>query len=302
MRNSMLPTARPCGLVSLKKRRSAMTTLRNLSTLVFLFVGLTAWATTAHAQEAPSPLYLRLDYMNVEPANTGTYIELEQQTWKPVHQELIEAGHLVGWNLYAVRFPGGTENGYNFVTVNVYDDLADLETPYPEEVFTRVHGDADLSELAERTYAARDLVRSELWVLLDQTADTSAADTSAADTSSAPSRYALIDFMRVKPGGEEEYLTHERDLAKPVHQERVKEGKISGWGVYGLMLPAGTEYGYNYGTANFFNSLTDLENPYPEDLITRVHEGADLSELMGRVLAARDLVRSELWELIDHAE
>ena len=43
--------------------------------------------------------------MNVEPANTGAHVELEQQVWKPVHQELIEAGHLVGWNLYAIRLP-----------------------------------------------------------------------------------------------------------------------------------------------------------------------------------------------------
>ena len=68
------------------------------------------------------------------------------------------------------------------------------------------------------------------------------------------------------------------------------------------MLPAGTEYRYNYGAVNFFDSLTALENPYPEELITRIHEGADLSELSGRIYAARDLVRSELWELIDHAE
>ncbi|MGI9174130.1 MAG: hypothetical protein ACR2GR_02265 [Rhodothermales bacterium] len=273
-----------------------MTTLRCLSSLFFLYACL-AWTPTAHAQETSAPLYLRLDYMDVEPAGEGAYVELERQVWKPVHEALIEAGILTGWNLYAVRLPGGTENGYNYVTVNVYDSLTDLENPYPEDVLTRVHADTALAGLAARTYAARDLVRSELWVLLDQ-----AVDTASADTSGAPSRYALIDFMRVKPGGEEAYISLERDGAKPVHQERVKEGKIDSWRLYGLMLPSGTEYGYNYGTAGFFDSLTALEDPDLEELISRVHEGADLSELMGRVFAARDLVRSELWELIDHAE
>ena len=297
MKNATLPTACLYGLVSLKRKRFDMTTLRRLSALCILYAGLAAWASTVHAQEMSAPLYLRLDYMDVEPAGEGAYVELEQEVWKPVHEALIEAGILTSWQLYAVRLPGGTGSEYNYVTVNVYDSLTDLENPYPEDVLTRVHADTALAGLAARTYAARDLVRSELWVLIDQTVDTSAADTSAAQ-----SRYALIDFMRVKPGGEEEFISLEREGAKPVHQERVKEGVIDGWSVYGLMLPAGTEYGYNYGTANFFSSLTALENPNLEDLILRVHEGADLSELFGRLYAARDLVRSELWELIDHAE
>lgn len=276
-----------------------MTILRNPFTFALL-VGIATGAAPALAQQGSSPVYLLVDYMDVEPEKGGEYLDVEQQIWKPIHQERVKAGNILSWNLYAVRFPGGTENGYNFATVQVYSNLGNIENAAWDGYFARAHPERDSSaaaEMMDRTLASRDLVRSELWVLLDQ-----AADTASADTSAVPSRYALIDFMRVEPGGEEAYLNLERDLIKPVHQERVKEGKIDSWGVYGLMLPSGIDYGYNYGTVNFFDSLIDLENPYPEDLITRVHEGADLSELTGKVYAARDLVRSELWELVDYTE
>ena len=38
-----------------------------------------------------------------------------------------------------------------------------------------------------------------------------------------------IAYMKVPPHGAEEYISMEQEIWKPVHQERIKNGKLLGW-------------------------------------------------------------------------
>ena len=53
-------------------------------------------ATPASAQDR----YVTVDYMKVAPGGDDAYLQLEQKTWKPVHEARVKAGNAAGWYLY----------------------------------------------------------------------------------------------------------------------------------------------------------------------------------------------------------
>ncbi len=125
-----------------------------------------------------------------------------------------------------------------------------------------------------------------------------------ASTQSKTVKYVEVDYMKVEPGKEADYLKVEQDLWKPVHQERVKNGKLKSWSLYALQFPSGTDEKYDFVTVNVFDQFGQLENPYAnaEELLAKVHPGMKLSDFINRTDSARRLVRSEVWALIDHLE
>jgi hypothetical protein len=65
--------------------------------------------------------------------------------------------------------PGGTSYPYDYAAVNGVSSLSALENMYPDALFRRVHPNISLTDIGNRTAAARDLTRRELWVLVDST-------------------------------------------------------------------------------------------------------------------------------------
>jgi hypothetical protein len=118
------------------------------------------------ASAAPSK-YLRLDYMRSKPG--GNYVAVEQELWKPIHQERVRSGSLDRWSLFSLMLPGGTTYPYNYATVNSVSSLSALADPLPADLFRRVHPNTPVTDIGNRTTAARDITRTELWVLVDAT-------------------------------------------------------------------------------------------------------------------------------------
>ena len=131
------------------------------------FVAGTAVSTAFTQQGQPAPIVMEIDFMKVAPDKEDDYLRLERELWKPVHQERIRTGQLRSWTLYSVRYPFGADQAYSFVTVNEYNTLADADRS-SEEAFARVHPKVPLQEILRRTFAARQLVRGEIWYRLDQ--------------------------------------------------------------------------------------------------------------------------------------
>ena len=250
-------------------------------------------ASLANAQQ-PSQTrtrFVELDYMKVAPGKDAEYVRLEQQVFKALHQERVKNKEMVGWALYQVPFTGDRE--YDYVTVNVYDNIAATEGTGFMQAFQRLHPGKEGTNLRAQTLATRTMVRTELWQLLDQT-----TPLGTAGDSGRPARYLVVNFMQSKAGGN--YEAVEKDLWKPVHQELVKSGARVSWGFYGLMLPGGTRYPYDYATVDGLRSLTGLtDDAYTEDVFKRVHPNVSLTDISNRTLAGRDLARRELWILVD---
>ncbi len=125
--------------------------------------------------------------------------------------------------------------------------------------------------------------------------------TTAFTQSQAASFVAEVSFMKVEPGKGPEYLRLERELWKPVHQERIRTGRMKSWSLYRVEYPYGTEREYGFVTVGVHNSITDLERGI-EDVFAKVHPNVQMTDVSGRTLSARRLVRGEMWRRLEHIE
>ena len=256
-----------------------------LALCVFVLVG----SGPAFSQEAPPTLF-GVGYMKVAPEKVTEYLDLEQKIWKPVHQQRLEAGIIVGWDLYAVRYPGGTEAPCQFVTVNTYEGLAKVEEPFSEELVKRAHPNVDMEDFFNKTLAARDLVRSELWIQREQ-ARSDAEGVKVGD-------YITVGYMKVPPGRGGAYLRMEREIWKPIQLARIADGWIDNWGVNQLFLPGGSAGEYNWAAVQVYKEFGKILGGNFAENFEKAHPGLAPSMLQS-ANDFRDMVRVDLWELID---
>lgn len=110
-----------------------------------------------------------------------------------------------------------------------------------------------------------------------------------------------VACMKVDPLKNAEYLSLERDIWKPMHQERIRQGRLRSWTVYAVRYPTGTQRECDYRVVNVYNSLADIDRPLA-DIVTKVHPNIPVAELGRRTVSARDLVRGELWYQVEQIQ
>jgi len=126
----------------------------------------------------------------------------------------------------------------------------------------------------------------------------------AAKTDTKSPKYVQVNYMKASPGKDADYLKVEREMWKPLHQERIKQGLIRSWSLYGLQFPSGTDEKYDYATVEAFDQFSQLENPYSniDKMLEKVHPGVKVDDFIDRTEKTRNLVRSEVWVLIGKVE
>ena len=245
----------------------------------------------AHAQE-PQAIYLELDFMRVAPEGVAEYEAVERDVWLPIHEERRRRGELLNWSLYRIEY-APANSLYDYVTVNVYDNLADLEWTGWEEVVQVALPDEDMDAVMERTMAARELVYSELWALVESVQTQEALGPTG--------QYIAVNYMDVPIDGRAEYLSMEREVWAPIHQIRASEGTMNGWALYSLVFPRGDAMDYSFGTVDFFADLDAATSGITGGEIGRAHPGsteAEVDEMMERTDQARTIFKTELWSLV----
>jgi hypothetical protein len=254
-----------------------------------LAFALVVGAVPARAQGA----YVQVDYMKALPGMERAYVDLERDVWKPYHQALVDAGRRAGWALYAVRSPAGTAADHDFVTFNGYPSFAGMATPYAGDILAGLGVDKDPDTLEREAEATREVVREEIWQLVDRV---------PAREGEEPARYAVVNYMSVPAGGAADYLAVEQGIWRPVHEARVAEGQAAGWGLYEVRFPGGSEVGYSFVAVDFYAAFGDLEVPATPEVIEKAYPSIDataLAALGDRTNAVRQVVRTELWQLLE---
>ena len=104
-----------------------------------------------------------------------------------------------------------------------------------------------------------------------------------------PPLFALVECMKVKPENENRYLEVEKNIWKPLHLERAKQGNIMGWMLYRVRF-TGTDDKYNYVTVTLFNDPLKIEDPWKNIDPAKVLPGKDLDAAMKETGESRDLV------------
>ena len=108
--------------------------------------------------------------------------------------------------------------------------------------------------------------------------------------------YIQAGFMKVKPGMYDEYVKLEREIWKPIHQERVKQGKIITWQLCEVMYPAGTDREYDFVVVNLVRGWKNIETMWDgTDAIAKKVLTKEQLALMEKTDQARDIVRAEIW-------
>jgi hypothetical protein len=253
-----------------------------------LVVGFMVRATPVMAQGP----FVTVDYMKVAPGQEDAYLQLEQKTWKPIHEARIKAGNALGWYLYRVDSPTGTAADHNYVTVAVYANFEALENPYPNELLSKIVPAQSLPEFLKKTNAARDLVRSETWQLFGSLPEAPL---------DKPAPFLMVEYMKVPEGGFGAYDEVEK-LWKKIHAVRIKEGTLANWGAYARVFPAGSDYPYNFATASGYSRFKDLNGLDFAGVVQKASLGMSPNEVGDKTAKARDLVRGELLVLVDYVQ
>lgn len=242
--------------------------------LITTLLAVAVFPAIVNAQAAP-PVYVVLDCMK---ARSAGYVQMELETWKPVHQHLVEQGKRISWALYEVVF--GDRSRCDYYTVTSYSGEQQLNAYADyDAAFASVHADADIGELMAGTLAAREHVSTELWVLLDR-------------TEIQPHRFAVVN--RMFADDPVAYERMESEVFKAGHQVLVDSGDRAGWATYALVSPIGSAIPYNYGTVDFVNDLGPV--PMAEAMLAG-NPDRDL-DAMHELLGLRDHVLSETWGLV----
>jgi hypothetical protein len=163
---------------------------------------------------AQEKLFLVFEFMRVDNEQESIYMETED-FWKKVHEQRVKNGDIIGWDLWRLQ-PGGEDQGYQYMTVNLYDDKVKmmssggdldkaLKGAYPklseEELYEKFNQTGKSRDLAVRLYLER----------LAQTENTFEMPLGTV---------ASIDMMKATSGKYWEYENAEIEVFKPMHQDR----------------------------------------------------------------------------------
>lgn len=236
----------------------------------------------------PQDIYFRVDYMKVEQGAEDAYTYIEEAYWKPVHQKLVDEGKINGWTLYGTVYPYGTEAEYNYITVTSYVGFAASGEGFTNEMVASAHpekSDRELSEVMTKTFASRELVKSELWLGVDVVPP------------NAPVAYMMVNFVQpTVPAAE--YVAIEQEVWKPVHMVRQEEGHAAGWGMYQKLMPGGTTEAYSRSTIDFYSSYDKINSGFTMDIFKAAHPTLSDEELEAanqKTGESRDFIKTELW-------
>lgn len=239
------------------------------------------------------PKFAMIEYFKIEPGKGADYRKLEQEVWVPIHRERVKMGAIKSWTAWSVRLPGGVAREYDRVIITTFNKFADVETPYPPSVFTKVFPNTTAAEIVARTGALSKMIRSEMVTLLDST--------TPSGTTQQP-KFAEIGFHKAEYGKGGEYVELERKYWKPVHQERVNRGILNAWNLYSVRYPGGTNREYGHITLNFFDKFEQLEAQYPADVLAKALPNLKPTDVVAQTNATKKQVRIEVLNLVDQVQ
>lgn len=249
-------------------------------------------AVPSEAQDDAEFLYMKVDYMRATGPQMADYLEVEQEIWKPMHQERFNRGIILSWDFYAV-FAGDQADSYNYIAVNVFDDFDKIDYYDLNTIAQQVYPDLDISELMEQTRASREVVRTEVWKVnkrLFKEGQTSPGGT-----------YATTSFFKeMKDNGQIENTL--LDFESEIHRKRIEQNTLNSWGLYTLLYPKGKSTPYTNILINYYDDMIDLIQPsglYVAREVYSSHDDAGLEALLNQIERTRSVSKTEIWKRLD---
>lgn len=243
--------------------------------------------TSVAAAQSHQGAYMQIEYVKVPADQIQSFNKQVESTFKPIQENRLQNNHIVQWGLYKVAYPGNQESPYNYVIITISESLSGFE-----DIPGQLSDGFSRKEKHLQNYQKHlNPNHTELWGVRNSV---------ISEEGSNPTRYLRMNYMDVVLGHEYEYQMFEDEVAKPLHIDRMERNQMRGWELYELILPGGTDYGYNFSTADYYDQLENIEFGFNEELIRQNHPDTNLNDFFDNMYRTRDLVRIELWELVDY--
>ena len=220
-----------------------------------------------------------VSYMKVEPGKQSLYLEVEE-AWSKLHQKSIDSGYLLEWRLHEKMFHG-TEDEYDFITINVYADWATYEKGFPDGYFDQMG-----EEMLKKTGESRKMIRQEVFAM------------AAGAENSKPAKILTLALMKVEQGNTSAYEDMESKYYKAFHEGLIEAGGLNSWGIYRRIMPFGFGGESNYVAVNGFESLAQrgsLADETYDAAWKKAAAGASDDEIDKITNETRVMVRTEMW-------
>lgn len=218
--------------------------------------------------------YARVMYHKVAPGREADFERAMRDELKPLYRA---QRNVANWMLYRVHLTGTTDE-YNYAAVSYHDAWAGAQEP-----------GAWRDPALRKVEAVGPMVRQALYARIDF----------VARQPPAPFKYAVLDFMKVKPGMVDDYLKVEREDWKPLHQVLTNEGNRTGWTLWDYAIPGGTGSSHDFVTTMLFADYAKIKEANDAEAFRKAHPNGDLAASVTRTRASRDVIRSEIWEVVD---
>ncbi|NJB84420.1 L-rhamnose mutarotase [Lewinella marina] len=226
----------------------------------------------------------------------GNLMQVENTLMLPYFQTRVNEGSQLWHGFYRLKSPTAGQAGFDYISVDVYDKLAELNLstagqnriveltfPHtsPEQFWERI---AEVSEVhSEITYA----IAGALFP--------------ASTTRGEPSAPLLsVNYMLVPPGKEAEYVRMENEVFKPIMAQHVRRRAMENWSVFERVIPIGTDFGANFATVDAYADWDQVQT-YQESwdaVAAATHPDLDMGAQMEHLNGLRERTRMEVWELL----
>jgi hypothetical protein len=227
-----------------------------------------------------------VDFMKVPDNGQDNYLAIEKQ-WKPLHQNRVESGSILAWQLFSVR-GSGTMSPYNYVTVTVYENFPKTESQLSEADFKKAFG-ANTADVLKKTLSARDLIFSQTYHL------------QVGIRSEVPDKYIVVNSIHTD--NLDKYINMEKVGYMPVQEEAKKAGHRNSWGIW-TRWP-NDDNSVQAVAVDGYTNFADINNEDYNELMGKViankkpGEVFEMTDQINNTEKIRTIVKSELWDLLD---
>lgn len=107
--------------------------------------------------------FFEISYMKTELGKEEEYVKLEKEQFMPIHRERVKDGYISDWALWSYYYPYSDVRPYNYVTVNVFNNIDKMVSFNYTEAMKRIFPKADISKMTAGMRSARTMVKTEIW-------------------------------------------------------------------------------------------------------------------------------------------
>ncbi|WP_232541134.1 hypothetical protein [Spirosoma endbachense] len=236
------------------------------------------------AQSAPTAkTYTYFIFHKLSPGLTIQDALPVEREWRVINQAAVDEGKMIGWHMMVKQMSSNPNPDYDYVTV-IVSPVMGIQGASPAAI-AKIYGDSvqtRMANLQKRDRATAPVVKMEVWETVDASF--------GAGFSPDKSPVVVVDFMKLR-----DPTADWSTLVTPIKQlnaVRVRQNETTGAGVSTLIVPKGSEKGYNLIAFQTMANTNVLANP----------ASSETTKLQSQINRAFDVVRQEVFRFTEYTK